>query len=187
SQFGVINNFINVIGVDGRNNKWFGTANGVSILSNDGVTWTHFTTGNSQLVSSNVLSFAFNETTGEAWIGTTNGLSRLQTPFSAPKPNLTLLTGYPNPFIIDGNIDCGRLGRDSGFKITNLAERTSVTIYDASGREIKTFDADDIQGAEICWDGKDRDNAVVASGVYVYLAYTDGGISASGKVAVIRR
>jgi ligand-binding sensor domain-containing protein len=187
SQFGVINNFINVIGVDGRNNKWFGTSNGVSILSDDGVTWTHFTTGNSPLVSSNVLSFAFNESTGEAWIGTTNGLSRLQTPFSAPKPNLTLLTGYPNPFIVDGSVDCGRLGRDGGFKITNLAESTSVAIYNGSGSEIRKFEAGDIQGAEVCWDGKDADNAVVASGVYVYLAYTNGGISASGKVAVIRQ
>ena len=79
------------------------------------------------------------------------------------------------------------MGRDSGFKITNLAESTSVAIYNASGKEIRKFDAGDIQGAEVCWDGKDAENAVVASGIYVYLAYTDGGISASGKVAVIRR
>ena len=50
-QFGLISDFVNVIGIDARNNKWFGTANGVSVLANDGVSWTHFTIGNSPLVS----------------------------------------------------------------------------------------------------------------------------------------
>jgi ligand-binding sensor domain-containing protein len=178
-RFGLINDFINTIGVDARNNKWFGTAAGVSVLSNDGVTWTHFTTGNSPLVSNNVLSFAFNKETGEVWIGTTNGLSRLKTPFTEPKENLSLLTGYPNPFIIDGS--------GNNFTITNLAENTSVRILNVAGSIVKTFKADQIQGAQVFWDGRDDDGNLVASGIYVYLAFTDSGLSASGKVAVIRR
>ncbi len=178
-QFGLISDFVNVIGIDARNNKWFGTANGVSVLADDGVSWTHFTTGNSPLVSATVQSFVFNNETGEVWIGTTNGLSRVQTPFTAPQPNLTLLTGYPNPFIIDGPTQI--------FTITNLAENSSVVVYNASGAKIRSFDANEIQGAQAFWDGRDEDNNVVPSGVYVYLAFTSGGISATGKVAVIRR
>ncbi|MFQ5864449.1 MAG: two-component regulator propeller domain-containing protein [bacterium] len=175
-RFGLINDFINTIGVDARNNKWFGTAAGVSMLSNDGVTWTHFTTGNSPLVSNNVLSFAFNKETGEVWIGTTNGLSRLKTPFTEPKEDLSLLTGYPNPFIIDGS--------GNKFTIINLAENTNIRIFNVAGSIVRTFGADEIQEG---WDGTDDDGNLVPSGVYVYLAFTDSGLSATGKVAVIRR
>lgn len=178
NRFGLINDFVNTIGIDARNNKWFGTANGVSVLSSDGVTWTHYTTGNSPLVGNNVLSFAFNAETGEVWIGTSNGLSRVETPFVAPKPDFSELSGYPNPFMP---------GRHEDFIITNLAENTSVKIYTVSGRLVREFDAfDDINGGFVIWDGKDESGNFVASGIYVYFAYTDGGLSASGKVAVIR-
>ncbi|RMF58178.1 MAG: hypothetical protein D6743_17970, partial [Calditrichaeota bacterium] len=178
-QFGLINDFVNTIGVDPRNNKWFGTANGVSVLSTDGVSFTHYTTGNSPLVSDNVLSLAFNAETGEVWIGTTNGLSRLQTPFTAPKEDLSQLTGFPNPFIVDGS---------AMFTVTNLAENTSVKIYDVAGSLVRTFKPfDDIIGGQVLWDGRDDDGKLVASGIYVYLAFTDSGISATGKVAVIRK
>ncbi len=175
---GLINSFVNTIGIDGINNKWIGTANGITVLNNDGRTQTDYTTGNSPLVSNNIQSFAFNEETGEVWIGTTNGLSRLQTPFTAPQENLNQLTGFPNPFILDGF--------DDGFTITNLAANTSVNIYSISGIKVKTFN--NVQGkGQIVWDGKDDDSNFVASGIYVYLAFTNNDISATGKVAVVRR
>lgn len=179
-QFGLINDNVNAIGVDPNNNKWIGTTAGVSVLNRNGISITNYTTSNSALVSNNVLSFAFNPETGDVWIGTTNGLSRLQTPFTQPKENLSLLTGYPNPFII------GAAGRDF-FTITNLAENTQVRIYDVSGAIVKTFDDDEILGAQVIWDGKSDDDELVASGVYVYLAFVQGSISATGKVAVIRK
>ncbi|MFQ5824045.1 MAG: FlgD immunoglobulin-like domain containing protein [bacterium] len=178
-RFGLISNFINTIGVDARNNKWFGTAAGVSVLSNDGVTWTHFTTGNSPLVSNNVISFVFNTESGEVWIGTTNGLSRLKTSFIEPKEDLRLLTGYPNPFIIDGS--------GNNFIIKNLAENTNIRIYNVAGSIVKTFKAEQIPGAQVVWDGRDDNGNFVPSGIYVYLANTENGLSASGKVAVIQK
>jgi len=178
-RFGLINDFVNTIGVDARNNKWFGTKNGVSVLSNDGVTWTHYTTGNSPLVNGDVQSFAFNQETGEVWIGTSNGLSRLQTPFTAPKANLSLLTGFPNPFIIAGSGDV--------FTITNLAENSSVSIFTTTGKLVREYTGGEIEGAQVFWDGRDEDGQLVASGIYVYLAATDSNISAAGKVAVVRR
>jgi hypothetical protein len=164
--------------VDARNNKWFGTPSGISVLGRDGVIRDTFTTGNSPLVSSNVISFAFDEETGDIWIGTTNGLSRVKTPFTAPKPDLTLLTGFPNPFRLNDSI--------REFTITNLAENTTVVIYNGSGKRIRRFDASEIQGAQVFWDGRDEKNNLVPSGVYVFLAFVEGGISATGKVAVIR-
>ncbi|MFQ5636375.1 MAG: two-component regulator propeller domain-containing protein [bacterium] len=178
-QGGLINEFVNTIGVDGQNNKWFGTAGGVTVLSSDGVTLTQYTTGNSPLVSGDVQSFAFNEDTGEVWIGTTNGLSRLQTPFTAPKEDLSLLTGYPNPFILEA---AGRV-----FTITNLSQNTSVVIYSSAGVRIRSYQTSDIQGAQVFWDGRDEDGNLVSSGIFVFLAYTGGNVSATGKVAVIKR
>lgn len=180
NRFGLINNVVNTLGVDGRNNLWIGTANGVSVFRDDGQKLADYTSGNSPLVSNNVQSFAFNEFSGEVWIGTDNGLSRVQTLFTAPKEDLSQLTGYPNPFIIDG------LGEI--FTITNLAENTSVSIYNSAGFLVKSFEAfRDIEGAQAFWDGTDKDGNLVASGIYVYLAYTDNNVSAMGKVAVIRR
>ncbi|MFQ5674878.1 MAG: two-component regulator propeller domain-containing protein, partial [bacterium] len=178
-QTRLINDVINVVGIDPINNKWIGTPKGISVLEKDGRSQMDFTTGNSPLVSNNIQSFAFNEETGEVWIGTTNGLSRLQTPFTAPKEDLTQLTGFPNPFLIDGFEDV--------FTIANLAEDTSVNIYTSSGNRVRTFTLADIQGAQVTWDGKDDDGNLVASGIYVYLAFTDNDLAATGKVAVIRR
>ncbi|MFQ5649238.1 MAG: two-component regulator propeller domain-containing protein [bacterium] len=175
NQFGIINNAITAIGVDGRNNKWIGTINGLTLLRRDRDKIADFAPGNSPLVSGNIQSFAFNENTGEVWIGTDQGLSRAITLFTAPKEDLSQLTGFPNPFVIDGS------GRR--FTITNLAEDTSVSIYTPSGVLVKSF-ADE---AQVLWDGTDREGNPVASGIYVFLAYTNNNISASGKVAVIRR
>lgn len=177
NRFGLINDFVNTIGIDARNNKWFGTANGVSVLSNDGVSWTHYTTSNSPLVSNNVLAFAFNDETGEVWIGTANGLSRLKTPFKAPKENLEQLVGYPNPFIIKTH---------EYFFVENLALNTGVNFYNISGKLVKSFAAEAIEGGVVLWDGKDAQGRYVANGIYVYFAYDNADLTGTGKVAVLR-
>lgn len=178
-EFNLISNAITAIGVDGRNNKWIGTINGITVLRGHLDKIADFTTGNSPLVSGNIQAFAFNSETGEVWIGTDKGLSLAQTFFTAPRENLSQLSGFPNPFVIDGR---------QVFTITNLAENTSVTIFNSAGAFVRDFESsNDIQGAQAIWDGKDNDGNLVASGVYVYLAHTDNDVSATGKVAVIRR
>lgn len=180
NEFGIINRSITAIGIDGRNNKWIGTINGVTILRGHQEKLLDLTTGNSPLVSGNIQSFAFNEITGEVWIGTDRGLSLAQTLFTTPKEDLSQLSGFPNPFITSGS--------GERFTILNLAENTSVSIFNSAGRLIKTFRAGTSEiGAQAVWDGADKDGALVGSGIYVYLAYTDNDISATGKVAVIRR
>ncbi|MFQ5706065.1 MAG: two-component regulator propeller domain-containing protein [bacterium] len=179
-RFGLINDNINTIGIDASNNKWVGTVAGLSIVNNNGPSVSNFTAGESPLVSNNVLSLAFNRETGEVWVGTTNGLSRLQTVFTEPKENLSLLSGFPNPFIIDAS-------RGNVFTITNLTANASVRVYDVSGALVRKFREGEILGAQVVWDGRDDDGDLVASGIYVFLAFTQSGISSTGKVAVIRR
>ncbi len=167
---------VNAIAIDAIDNKWIGTQNGITILRGHREKIGDITIGNSGLVSGNVLSFAFNTTTGEVWIGTGNGLSRGQTFNTAPKANFDQLTGFPNPFVIDGSI------RD--FTIDNLVVDSNVRIYNSAGKFIKQLE---VTGGSAKWDGTDEHEKLIASGIYVYLAYTNNDVSASGKVAVIRR
>ncbi len=178
-RYQVINDDINVIAVDVRNNKWIGTSGGMSMFEADGFTWHHFSTSLSPLVSDNVTSFAFDQNTGEVYIGTTNGLSRLQTPFTRPAKNLDNLSGYPNPFIIDGS--------GTSFYIDGLAENAAVRIFTPEGRLVRNIPAAQIYGARIVWDGRTDRGEYVASGIYLYLVTTTSGMSKAGKVAIIRQ
>jgi ligand-binding sensor domain-containing protein len=178
SHFGLISDDIRVVRVDPQNNKWIGTSAGISVLSGkDNFSLSEFTIQNSPLVSNSITSFAFNENTGEVYIGTTNGLSVYRSPFVAPRTDFSQLKGYPNPLL---------LGRDGGtFRITNLTKLAQVKIFDEIGRLVRAYGQDDIPGGFVVWDGKNEDGNIVGSGIYLIVAYNDEGQSAVGKVAVI--
>ncbi|NOY60216.1 MAG: hypothetical protein GXO75_14975 [Calditrichaeota bacterium] len=177
-KYGTINDDINCILVDAGNNKWIGTSGGLTMLHADGFQMTHYTTSNSPLPADNVTSFAFDEKSGDIYIGTTNGLSRLRTPFTKPAATLSFLKGYPNPFILKGP--------ESFFTIDNLAKNSAVNIYTAEGFLVKSFPKDQILGSRVVWDGCNDKGDQVASGVFIYLVTTEKGLSKSGKVAVIK-
>ena len=185
--YSLISDDVKTVKVDPRNNKWVGTSAGITVLSGeDNCSTTEYTVENSPIVGNFVTSIAFNTQTGDAWIGTTTGLSRFRTPFTEPKPDLSGLSGYPNPFILhEGNANCGS---GSGFRITNLAEESAVKIYSVNGELIRSYSTDDVPGAQVCWDGRDQDGKLVPSGVYLFVAFVESsGASAVGKVAVVRR
>jgi len=185
--YSLISDDVKVVRVDPRNNKWVGTSAGITVLSGeDNCSTTEYTVENSPLVGSFVTSLVFNSQTGDVWIGTTTGLSRFRTPFTEPKPDLSRLTGYPNPFILhDGAANCETSG---GFRITNLAEESAVKIYSVNGELIRSYSIDQVPGAQVCWDGRDDSGQLVPSGVYLFVAFVEStGASAVGKVAVVRR
>jgi ligand-binding sensor domain-containing protein len=177
-RYNVINDYINSIYVDVRNNKWFGTSGGLSMLDADGYTWTHFSTSNSPLVADIVTSFAQNDKTGDLFIGTTNGISRLETPFTQPAKTLSMLKGYPNPFILQSD--------PVRFTIENLTATSAVRIFTADGLLVKYIPNSQILGSHASWDGRNDQGNLVASGIYVFLVTDDEGMSNVGKVAVIR-
>ena len=174
----VINNDINAILVDGFNNKWVGTSGGLSMLHADGFDTTHYVSKTHPIVSDNVISLAFNEQTGDLYVGTTNGLSRLTTSFTKPAQTLDLVKGYPNPFVINPPM--------SKFHITNLAAKSSVRIFSAEGFLTRYIPANEIPGSQTTWDGKNDKGEFVSSGIYLYQITTEDGKSSVGKVAVIK-
>jgi len=184
--YSLISDDVKTVRVDPRNNKWVGTSAGITVLSGeDNCSTSEYTVENSPLVGNFVTSITFNTKTGDAWIGTTTGLSRFRTPFTEPKADLSQLSGYPNPFILDEqSANCS----GGGFRVTNLAEGSAVKIYSISGELMRNYSTDQVPGAQVCWDGRDDSGKLVPSGVYLFVAFIEAsGASAVGKVAVVRR
>jgi ligand-binding sensor domain-containing protein len=177
-QYGLLSNSVNSVEVDIRNNKWFGTSAGVSILGSDGYTWTHYSTDNSPLVNDNVSSFGFDFETGKVYIGTANGLSVLETPYSRPREDLSQVKAGPNPFFaVPGN----------EFTFLDLADDVSIKIMTENGMIVRKIDNENILGAVTSWDGKNSNDEYVASGIYLYVIYNeDTGQNRVGKIAVVR-
>ncbi|MDZ7722743.1 MAG: two-component regulator propeller domain-containing protein [candidate division KSB1 bacterium] len=177
TNYNVINDVINAILIDPRNNKWFGTQGGLSVMQFDGVSWDHYSTNDSPLVSNNITCFALDKSSGDLYIGTTNGLSVLRTPFTQPEETLDKVMGYPNPFVLDQN---GAL-----FYMNKLAINSAIKIFTSEGRLVRTIPEDQVPGAQAVWDGKNNNGETVQSGVYVYLITAEDGERTVGKVAVI--
>jgi ligand-binding sensor domain-containing protein len=180
SWYGLISDDINTIAVDARNNKWIGTSGGISVLSADGYTITKFSTHDDPLTSDNVQGFAFNNESGEVYIATDYGLSLLETPYSAPKANLSQVRGYPNPFKIEND--------RSRFKVVNLADEATVNFFTIDGALVRNIPESQILGSGSTeWDGRNDRGELVANGIYIFVVSTESGMSAVGKVAVIRK
>ncbi len=176
-QVGVIHDNIQTVAVDTRNNKWFGTVAGISVLAPDNYTWTHYTTSNSDLVTSQVTAFAFDQMTGKVYIGTTNGMSVLQTPYAKAEVTLDKIVAGPNPFFP---------GSGTEFTIFRLADEVNIKFLTPAGMLVRNIPKDEIQGF-YAWDGRDDSGQLVSSGVYLYVIYSEqSGQSKVGKVAVIR-
>ena len=177
-QPGLLSNTVNTISVDIRNNKWFGTSAGVSILAPDGYTFTHYTIQNSSLVSNNVTSFGFDFETGKVYIGTANGLSVLETPYSRPREDLSQVKAGPNPFVI---------APGKQFTFLELSDDVAIKFLTENGMIVRHIPKDEILGASTTWDGRDDNGEYVASGIYIYVIYNEEtGLNRVGKVAVIR-
>jgi len=172
---------VTAIAVDGGNRKWLGTKNsGVYLVSDDGLkTFHHFTTENSPLPSNDITSIAINPTTGEVFIGTSEGIVGYGGGTTEPVKELNKknVYVYPNPVTPDYT---------GMITVVGLEDKTVVKIVDASGQlvfEGKSF------GGSLSWDGKNYHGNYVSSGVYFFHLFNtneDDSRSAAAKVLIIR-
>lgn len=182
---GPLENQINQIFVDQANNKWIATTGGLSILRGgrspwDSTAWIGFTKENSGLVDNNVNTVFVDPKKSEALIGTENGLSIYRGSFAEIQQEYDKMVGGPNPFIINKDA--------STFIIRNLLYNSEVKILTLNGKLVRklTVNNGTIDGGRAEWDGRDSNGKTVASGIYLYFAYSDNGKSKAGKIAVIR-
>ena len=176
-QYLLQNEIITDIEIDGANRKWIATdGGGLFLMSEDGVeTIYSLSKDNSPLYSNKITSLAINNQNGELFIGTDKGILGYKSSAISSNIEFTNLQVYPNPVRPDyhGNI-----------AVTGMMKNAEVKITDASGFLIKTIFSD---GGQAIWDGKDRNNQIVGSGVYYFFATSQDGYSnGKSKVLIIR-
>lgn len=164
--------------VDNNNRKWFGTtANGLYVIDSDNITTlAHFTKDNSKLLSDNISSLAFNESTGEMYIGTDRGLCSYTSHFADNSEGMTKenVWAYPNPV---------RPGYTGPITITGIKNGATVKIVTSSGSLVNEGSA---ENGQYKWYGLDRNGQRVASGVYmVEIATSEGDNGMVCKIAIV--
>lgn len=163
---------VKTIAVDERNYKFLGTPSGVVVLNPDGSFSEGFTTDNSPLTDNGINKLDYHAATGNLWIATENGLSRLALPLTTAATELSEIYAYPNPFKVE-------LGTE---KVTfaHLPFGAEIKIFTTSGELIKELDSTNQ------WDGRNQSGKYVASGVYLYVVKAEGKENSIGKIALIR-
>lgn len=177
SVFALRDFYVNDIAIDGANNKWVATKNGVWVLSPDGTSvLAQYDSKNSPILSDDVKSIAIDLNSGTVYFGTDKGLTSLRTAFAKPVENLSSLKIYPNPFRpeSDLNVEIDGLVANSTIKILTIAGDLVRTILTSGGRIA-------------LWDGKDEKGQYVNTGVYLIVVYSEDGTKVGvGKLAVLR-
>ena len=170
---------ISCIAIDGANRKWFGTSNnGVYLISADNlVQIQHFTTDNSKLLSNNVMSIAINNTSGEVFFATDNGLCSYISDATETNTEMTTdnVWAYPNP------VEPGYTGN---ITITGLSLNADIKILSANGAIVNEGHSN---GGTYVWDGCDKKGRRVASGIYMVATATNKGEKGTVcKIAIVR-
>ncbi len=154
---------VQTIMIDGANRKWFGTRNGVFLVNaNTDEQIAHFTTENSPLLDNDILDIAYNEDSGEVYIGTTRGIMVFRSQSTGARVNHSSeIYAYPNPVTADhtGPIAIKGLARDANVKITDLNGKLVFETVALGGQAI--------------WDGTHYDRSSrVGAGVYLVFSST---------------
>ncbi|MBS1552222.1 MAG: hypothetical protein JST15_09175 [Bacteroidetes bacterium] len=161
------------------NNKWIGTeTNGVFHLSSDGTTLIEqFNSSKTPLLQNQIKTIAVSNKTGRAYFGTNSGLSSFLTNAIEPVAEFGEITVSPNPYLIPSDVN---------LKIDGLIENSIIKIVSVSGEVISEFDS---PGGRIAvWNGLNKNNELVPTGIYIVVAYNkDGSKAGKGKVAVVRK
>ncbi|MEL6627142.1 MAG: two-component regulator propeller domain-containing protein [Bacteroidota bacterium] len=162
------------IAIDGGNRKWFGTNEGVFLISPDGDEQIlNFTTENSPLPSNRIENIAIDQETGEVFIATDKGIVSYISDATESPVACTDVFVYPNPV----------LSEEDQIVIRGAGAESQVRIVSVSGKLVRQIEA---QGGTAVWDGRDVRGNRVASGVYLALiADNDGQNGCVGKFTVI--
>lgn len=157
---------VNTIAVDGANQKWVGTQNGVWLINSSGEKiLAHFNTDNSPLPDNAVSRIAINPVTGEVFFATGQGLVSFRGNATEGMPNMHAdsVLVFPNPV---------PPGYGGSIAIRGLVQNARVKITDISGRLVFETRA---QGGQAVWSGKDYTGHRPQSGIYLIFATDDNG------------
>jgi hypothetical protein len=166
---------VTAIGIDGANRKWFGTNTGIFVMSPEGNEQiAKFTEENSPLFSNSISVISFNYKTGEAWIGTSEGLIsyRSDATLGGNFHESNVLV-FPNPV---------RPEYEGPIAIKGLAQDATVKITDIAGQLVYEMDAN---GGQAIWNARDYNGRKVNTGVYLVFATSRNASNPDVAVAKI--
>jgi streptogramin lyase len=170
---------ITCIAVDPINQKWFGTNQGVFLMSSDAVTLIdNFTIANSPIPSNEIKSIAADGMTGKIYIGTSSGLASIISTSLKPEDSFSELFIYPNPFIVGETND--------NLVIKGLVRNSKIKILTISGKLVSEITTPG--GGITQWNGKDVNGNTVPSGVYIIVAFDEEANNVTtSKVAILKK
>jgi ligand-binding sensor domain-containing protein len=152
------------IAIDGGNNKWFGTENGVFQMSPDGLEQlNYFNTDNSPLLSNTVNSIAITDD-GEVYFATNNGIISYKGVATPGGPTNTDVYAYPNPV---------RPEYSGPVAIKGLVRNAIVKITTVNGSLVYQTRA---EGGQAVWDGRTLNGKEVEPGIYLVFVSDDLGL-----------
>jgi hypothetical protein len=105
------------------------------------------------------------------------------TPTFTPTPTC-VINVWPDPFN-------SKYAVNSALKISCMNPRTKVSIYTISGELVQTLDQTtacqvvNTWGTVYCWNGRNRSNWPVSTGVYFYVVFEDDKVVQRGKFLVV--
>lgn len=162
---------VKTIAVDGGNNKWIGTNNGVWLITDDAEKIIHhFNKDNSPLPNNEVTKIVVHPKTGEVFIATNSGLVSYRGEATEGSENNDELSIFPNP--VPSNYG-------GVVAIKGLVENADVRITDVAGQLVYRTKA---SGGQAVWNGKTYLGKKPSTGVYyVFVTNSDGSEAKSGK------
>ncbi|HTB30834.1 MAG TPA: two-component regulator propeller domain-containing protein, partial [Bacteroidia bacterium] len=165
TQYLMQNQYSTCIAVDGANRKWIGTlGGGVFLMSADGTQQIlNFTSSNSPLLSNNILSLTIDQTNGEVFFGTDQGLISYRG--SATEGNATFSNVYAYPDPVPHNYT-------GPIAIKNLVSNSDVKIASVNGEIVYHTVA---QGGQAIWNGDNFNGVRVQTGVYLVFCTSPDG------------
>ncbi|MEN9523153.1 MAG: hypothetical protein RL065_1530 [Bacteroidota bacterium] len=155
---------ISDIKVDGANRKWIASTHGVWLMSADGTKEIyHFSEENSPLLSDRVNAIGINNTTGEVFFATENGICSFKSSATGGGEKNEKVLVYPNP--VPHNFS-------GTIAIRGLVDNAFVKITDINGQLIYSTKA---LGGQAVWDGKNLSGEKTATGVYLVFCTNEEG------------
>ena len=158
---GLLSPVVTDIEGDSEGNIWAGTKTGLTQLKTTGLLVHTYTSTNSPLIDDQVESLMFDETAGKLWIGTFDGLARLQITSEGESQRSSIVT-YPNPLLLVPSAD-------NRLTIEGLPAGSAVRIFTVDGQlvcELQAF----VQETSVTWDGTNTRGNLVESGIFFFVA-----------------
>ena len=148
---------VQAITVDGANRKWFGTRNGIFVMSPSAEEQiAKFDVDNSPLFDNNIKALEYNPNSGEVFIASNKGLQSFRTETTGSRiTHSSNVYAFPNPVTPD---------YDGPIAIKGLARDAEVKITDIDGQLVFQTEA---LGGQAIWDGRDQTGRLVSGGVYL--------------------